>query len=50
MDKHKMFEEFFRNSRDTMDIDPNIWLSNYLVKRMEMNKDQGHLVLLSSKQ
>ena len=40
MDKYKMFEEFFRNSRDTMDIDPNIWMSNYLVKRMEMNKDQ----------
>ena len=35
-----MFLEFYNNSRDTMDIDPNIWMSNYLVKRTEMNKDQ----------
>ena len=40
MDKRNMFLEFYNNSRDTMDIDPNIWMSNYLVKRTEMNKDQ----------
>jgi len=40
MKRQEMFKEFFNNSRDTMDIDPNIWMSNYLVERMELNKDQ----------
>ena len=40
MDKRNMFIEFFNNSDKAMDIDPNIWLSKYLVKRTEMNKDQ----------
>lgn len=40
MDKYNMFKEFFNNSRDAMDIDPSIWMSNYLVDRTEMNRDQ----------
>ena len=40
MNKQDIFKEFFNNSRSANDIDPNIWLSNYLVKRTEMNKDQ----------
>lgn len=40
MDRYAMFKDFFNNSRDSMDIDPNIWMSNYLVERMELNEDQ----------
>ena len=40
MDKRNMFVEYFKNSEQAMDIDPNIWLSKYLVRRTEMNKDQ----------
>jgi len=40
MDKKEIFKEFFNNSRNANDIDPNIWMSKYLVKRTEMNKDQ----------
>ena len=40
MNKQEMFKEYFNNARDAMDIDPNIFMSNYLVKRMEMNHDQ----------
>ena len=35
-----MFIDFFNNSEQALDIDPNIWMSKYLVKRTEMNKDQ----------
>ena len=34
------FKEFYRNSSKIGDIDPNIWMSNYLVNRLEMNFDQ----------
>ncbi len=40
MKKSDIFIEFFNNSRSANDIDPNIWMSNYLVERTEMNKDQ----------
>ena len=40
MNKKDIFKEYFNNCRKANDIDPNIWLSKYLVDRMEMNKDQ----------
>ena len=40
MNKRIMFEEFYMNLQNAHDIDPNIWMSQYLVERTEMNKDQ----------
>ncbi len=40
MDREEIFIEFFKNSEKSMDIDPGVWLSKYLIKRLELNKDQ----------
>jgi len=38
--REESFKEFYKNSLRVKDIDPNIWMSNYLVDRLEMNEDQ----------
>lgn len=40
MTRVKEFETFFENSFNVKDIDPNIWLSNYICDRMELNEEQ----------
>lgn len=40
MTRREMFIEYYVNSSDVMDIDPNIWLANYIVDRMELNDEQ----------
>jgi hypothetical protein len=34
------FKTFYKNSLSVNDIDPNIWMSNYLVDRLELNENQ----------
>jgi len=42
MDKsnRELFLEFYRNSEKVNEIDPAIWLSKYLVDRLELNRNQ----------
>ena len=40
MDNAKMFYTFCQNSIEAKDVDPSIWLSNYIVERQELNNDQ----------
>ena len=40
MNKRLMFEEFYTNLQNAHDIDPGVWMSQYLVERTEMNRDQ----------
>jgi len=40
MSNRDLFVEFYKNSEKVKDIDPAIWLSKYLVKRLELNRNQ----------
>ncbi len=40
MDNRSLFVEFYKNSDKIKDIDPSIWLSKYLVDRLELNRNQ----------
>lgn len=40
MNNTLMFYEFCQNSIEAKDVDPNIWLANYIVDRQELNRDQ----------
>ena len=39
-DRIELFKEFYVNSDNVADIDPSIWLLNYVIDRMEMNDQQ----------
>ena len=36
----ELFKQFYVNSAQHKDIDPNVWLLNYVIDRMEMNEQQ----------
>lgn len=38
--RRELFKQFYVNSSEHKDIDPNIWLLNYVIDRMEMNEQQ----------
>ena len=40
MDRIEQFKKFYVNSANHKDIDPNVWLLNYVIDRMEMNEQQ----------
>jgi hypothetical protein len=40
MDRKELFIEYYLNSENIKDIDPNIWMANYVVDRMELNEEQ----------
>lgn len=40
MTRREMFIEYYVNSANVLDIDPNIWMANYIVDRMELNEEQ----------
>lgn len=40
MSRVEDFKQFYKNSLEVKDIDPNIWMANYLVDRLEFNEDQ----------
>ena len=40
MGNRDLFIEFYKNSESIKDIDPNIWMSKYLVERLELNRNQ----------
>jgi hypothetical protein len=40
MDNRELFVNFYKNSESVKDIDPGIWLSKYLVERLELNRNQ----------
>jgi len=40
MDRKDLFIDYFINSDNVSDIDPNIWMANYVVDRMELNDEQ----------
>lgn len=40
MSNRDLFIEFYKNSEKVKDIDPGIWLSKYLVDRLELNRNQ----------
>lgn len=40
MDRIEYFIEFYKNSLEIKDIDPSIWMANYIVDRMELNEEQ----------
>lgn len=34
------FISYYKNSKEVLDVDPNIWMANYIVDRMELNEEQ----------
>ena len=40
MSNRDLFIEFYKNSEKCLDIDPNVYMSKYLVDRLEMNRNQ----------
>tara|TARA_B110000091_G_scaffold188612_1_gene210530 strand:+ start:371 stop:1342 length:972 start_codon:yes stop_codon:yes gene_type:complete len=38
--RRELFKQFYVNSAQHKDIDPNVWLLNYVIDRMEMNEQQ----------
>lgn len=40
MDRRELFKKFYVNSAKVKDVDPNLWMLNYIVDRMEMNQQQ----------
>lgn len=40
MDRIEEFIKFYKNSLEIKDIDPSIWMANYIVDRMELNEEQ----------
>ena len=40
MDRIKLFKKFYVNSSNHKDVDPNVWMLNYIIDRMEMNQQQ----------
>ena len=38
--RRELFKQFYVNSAQHKDIDPNVWLLNYVIGRMEMNEQQ----------
>lgn len=40
MDRIDDFITFYKNSLEIKDIDPSIWMANYIVDRMELNDEQ----------
>lgn len=40
MDRVDDFITFYKNSLSIKDIDPSIWMANYIVDRMELNEEQ----------
>lgn len=40
MDRIDDFVEFYKNEYAVGDVDPNIWMANYIVDRMELNQEQ----------
>ncbi len=38
--RRELFKQFYANSAQRKDIDPNVWMLNYVIDRMEMNEQQ----------
>lgn len=40
MERKEIFTQYYKNMIHNFDLDPNVWLSNYIIERMELNEEQ----------